>query len=97
MSAPDISSHDVLATYPHPIDNFVIHTIRNKYELMTMSTKERPPPNVCEAILYQLFPHAKDNTSIGSVSIYGGGFYMLSVLRISQTQFLVKFRPIAMD
>ena len=99
MSAHDIpSSFDVLATYPHPIDNFVIHVIKDKYRVMMMTAEERPTRNVCDAIDVCILA-IKNDISVGETNFFGKGTtWKLTVLRISQTQFLVKFRPgIAMD
>ena len=99
MSAHDIpSSFDVLATYPHPIDNFVIHVIKYKYRVMMMTAEERPTRNVCDAIDVCILA-IKNDISVGETNFFGKGTtWKLTVLRISQTQFLVKFRPgIAMD
>lgn len=98
MSAPYISPLDVLATYPHPIDNLVVHIIKDKYRVMVMSAEERPPRNVCDAI-DECILVVKNDISIGETIMSGKGtIWKLTVLRISQTQFLVKFRPgVAMD
>ncbi len=88
----------VLATYPHPIDNLVIHIIKDKYRVMMMTAEEQPPRNVCDA-LDECILEIKNDISIGETMFFGKGTtWKLTVLRISQTQFLVKFRPgIAMD
>jgi len=93
MSAPDISPPEVLATYYRPINNIVIHTIRNKYRVMTMSAEERPPRDIQDALMEHC-SHAMCVTSVGECANYGQGFnWKLTLLRISQTQFLVKFSP----
>ena len=98
MSAPCICPLDVLATYPHSIDNLVVHIIKDKYRVMVMSAEERPPRNVCDAI-DEFILEMKNDISIGETMIFGKGtIWKLTLLRISQTQFLVKFRPgVAMD
>jgi len=82
-----------LIAYPHPIDNFVIHIINDKYRAMVMTAEERPPRNVCDAI-DECILEIKNDISIGETMIFGRGcVWKLTVLRISQAQFLVKFRP----
>ena len=63
-----------------------------------MSAEERPPRNVCDAI-DECILVVKNDISIGETIMSGKGtIWKLTVLRISQTQFLVKFRPgVAMD
>lgn len=63
-----------------------------------MSAEERPPRNVCDAI-DEFILEMKNDISIGETMIFGKGtIWKLTLLRISQTQFLVKFRPgVAMD
>ena len=94
MSAPDISPPEVLATYYRPINNVVIQLMaKDKYRVMTMSSQDRPPPHVRDALVEHC-SHAKCVTSVGECANYGQGFnWKLTMLRISQTQFLVKFSP----
>lgn len=93
MSAPDLSPCEVLATYQHQINNAVIHVVKNKYQVMVMSSEERPPPDIRDALMEHC-SHAKCVTPIGGCANYGQGFtWKLTLLRLSQTHFLVKFRP----
>lgn len=94
MPTPDISPPEHLATYHRRINNIIIHLYKNhQYGVMAMSVDERPPPDIREA-LYHYCCHAHLHSSIGEVERYGReGTWELTLLRISQNQFLVRFRP----
>ena len=94
MPTPDISPPEALSTYHRRINNIIIHLFKNhEYGVLAMSADERPPPNIREA-LYHYCCHAHLHISIGEIEIYGQeGIWELTLLRVSQNQFLVKFRP----
>ena len=95
MTTPsDLSPDEVLNTHYRRINNLVLHIYKNgQYSIFTLSTDERPSPPVRDA-LYQFCCHAKDVTRIGAESEYQEeNIWKLTLLRLSQTQFLVKFRP----
>jgi hypothetical protein len=94
MPTPDISPREHLTTYHRRINNIIIHLFKNKeYGVMAMSVDERPPPDIREA-LYHYCCHTHLTTPIGGIERYRReGFWELTILRISQNQFLVRFSP----
>ncbi len=90
----DYDPPKLLTAHYHRIDNVVVHIFKNdKYSVMAMTDDERPPSHICEA-LYHYCCNAKNITDVGGISEYGvENIWHLTLLRISQNQFLVKFRP----